>query len=133
MRQAAGFTLVELAVALALLALLASLALPGWRGQQQRAARLDGVAALMQLQAAQEQHRQQHGLYAPSLDALPAAPRRSAQGYYQLSLALDGPDGYSARAVAEGSQAADSDCAALTLRVAQGFASQGPTPGCWMR
>ncbi len=133
MRRRAGFTLVELAVALAALALLAGLALPTWRAQQLRAARLDGVDALTRLQAAQERHRQQHGLYAPDLDALPGAPRHSVQGHYRLALALDGPDGYTARAIAQGRQAADGDCPALTLQVVQGFATQGPAAPCWFR
>lgn len=130
---ARGFTLVECAVVCAIAAVLASVALPSWRQHALRAARVDAVDALTRVQLAQEQFRALHGRYSEDIGALRGAAPFSAQGLYAVALTLDGADGYRAIASARGAQKADSACPALTLRVAQGFASAGPDPGCWNR
>jgi type IV pilus assembly protein PilE len=126
-------TLVECAIVCALVALLAAVSLPLLRTPGLRIARLDAVQALMRLQAAQEQHRALHGLYAADLQPLRGVAERSPQGLYRLSLASTGPDAYRASAEAQGAQARDADCAKLTLDVHLGFAQEGPTPSCWNR
>ena len=134
--RSAGFTLVECMTVCAVAAVLAALALPGYRSQSLRSGRIDAVAALTQLQAAQERHRSQHGRYAQDLATLglgAGGQAASPQGLYALTLELQGPDAYLATAQARGSQAEDAHCSALTLAVASGFASEGPTPGCWQR
>lgn len=134
-RGAGGFTLVELTIAAAVAAVLASVTLPSYRGHLLRAGRLDGVAALTRLQMAQEQHRALHGLYAGQLGALRGVGAASPEGRYTLALALVGAEGYRATATARpgGQQAADHDCAALTLDVTHGFAQAGPSARCWQR
>lgn len=129
-----GFTLTEVAIVCAIVGILASIALPSWRGRELQAGRLDAVDALTRLQTAQERHRADHGLYAPQLSSLRLAPT-SAQGRYQLSLELTGPEAYRASAQARegGPQAADRDCATLTLDVRSGFAQAGPSARCWNR
>lgn len=129
-----GYTLTEVAIVCALVGILASIALPSWRARELQAGRLDAVAALTRVQAAQERHRADHGLYAPQLSALRIAPG-SAQGRYALSMELTGPEAYraEARVREDGPQAADRDCAALTLEVRSGFAQAGPSARCWTR
>jgi type IV pilus assembly protein PilE len=114
-------------------AVLAAVALPSFRGHELRMARLDAVQALMRLQAAQEQHRSLHGLYTGDLAALRGVAPRSMQQRYTLALTLIGPDAYLASANAQGVQAGDRDCRALTLEVTQGFARAGPSASCWNR
>lgn len=128
-----GFTLVECLVVLVVLGVLAAVALPGIRGHDFRAGRLDGIDALTRVQQAQEQYRSAHGLYAGDLSALIGISRKSPQGRYEISLALNGGEAYQATATALGAQAEDPGCAALTLRVKQGFAQVGPHAGCWLR
>jgi type IV pilus assembly protein PilE len=128
-----GFTLVECAVVLAVVAILAAVVMPSWRGHALRAARLDGAQALTRLQAAQEQHRSLHGLYAGELSALKGVHPVSDQGRYTLAVQLTGPESYLATAQARGAQAQDHDCPALTLDVRAGFAQDGPDPRCWDR
>jgi type IV pilus assembly protein PilE len=124
---------------LAVAALLAMFALPSYREHALRGGRMDAVAALARVQAAQEQHRTLHGRYAADVAALaPLAPGggsalSSPQGRYTITLTAQGPDAYMATATAQGSQADDRACAALTLEVVTGFAHEGPTPGCWQR
>jgi type IV pilus assembly protein PilE len=128
-----GHTLLECLTVGIVLAVLAAVALPAYHSQELRAGRLDAVDALTRIQAAQEQHRSLHGLYAGELRALRGTAAGSPQGRYAVTLALTGPEAYRATATAQGRQAGDHPCAALTLQVAQGFAHEGPTPGCWNR
>lgn len=131
--HSAGFTLVECVIVCAIVAVVASLALPGLRGQDLRAGRTDAVDALTRVQAAQEQYRAAHGLYAAEFSALLGTAPTSRQGRYALSITLTGPEAYVAAAQAQGAQAHDKGCATLTLEVRQGFAQAGPQAACWLR
>lgn len=134
MRRDAGFTLVDVLTALAISALLACVALPSYRSQLNKARRADAVAALTQLQAAQERLRATQGLYSDDLDTL-KVPARSSEGLYTLAVQLTGPDSYRASAVAgPGSvQASDTDCLQIALEVNRGFAQMEPSARCWNR
>ena len=133
-----GFTLVELVVAVALAALLAAVALPAYTQHLAAGRRADAVAALMQLQMAQERHHVNHGVYAGDRAALRGAGTAvSAQGFYDITLAPlpDAPgQGYVAEALprANGPQSRDSECPRLTLTVRHGIATQGPHRRCWL-
>ncbi|MDP1902192.1 MAG: type IV pilin protein [Rubrivivax sp.] len=131
--HARGFTLVEVSVVLCVTGVLAAVALPSYRQHGLRMARLDAVQALTRLQAAQEQHRALHGLYASEMAALRGVTPTSPQQRYAVALQPTGPDSYRATASAQGLQVDDRDCRALTLEVAQGFAQAGPTAQCWNR
>jgi type IV pilus assembly protein PilE len=131
--RAAGFTLLETAVVCAVVAVLASIVWPSLREHDHRVGRLDAVDALIRVQAAQEQYRSAHGLYAADLGALRGTAPRSPQGRYTISLALAGPEAYQATAQALGPQAQDTGCATLTLQVKLGFAQVGPHAACWHR
>lgn len=128
-----GFSLIESLAACAVAALLASAALPSMQGQRLRAGRLDAVAALTRVQAAQEQHHALHGFYAGELAALGLINPNSPQGLYALSLQTHGPEAYRATATPMGRQAHDGPCPALTLDVNKGFPTEGPSSGCWQR
>lgn len=135
-RDTRGFTLLEVLTACTVAGVLAAVALPSYQAQMRQAQRSDAVAALQQVQAAQEQYRAHHGLYADSLPALQGVPQgRSAQGHYRLVLQRDEAEAYTARAEAlPGSpQAADAACAVLTLSVNAGFSQSGPSARCWNR
>jgi type IV pilus assembly protein PilE len=129
-----GFTLVELLVAVAMTALLATIAWPTLHAQLVAARRADATAALQMVQLAQERHLALHGLYAQDLAAL-GRPARSAEGLYQIALNPTGADTYVAvaRARDDGPQAVDGPCTEITLRVSQGFAQPGPSARCWAR
>lgn len=128
-----GFSLAESLVACAVAALLASAALPSMQGQRLRAGRLDAVAALTRVQAAQEQHLAAHGFYAGELAALGLSNPNSPQGLYALSLQMQGSEAYRATATPVGRQAQDGPCPVLTLHVDQGFPTEGPSSVCWQR
>jgi type IV pilus assembly protein PilE len=128
-----GFTLVECLTVCAMVAVLTTVAWPAWHGHSLRAARLDAVAALTQLQTVQESYRSLHGLYAADLSVLHGVTPVSNQGRYTLALERTGPESYRATALAQGPQAGDRECSALTLDVNLGFATPGPGPQCWNR
>jgi type IV pilus assembly protein PilE len=134
-RRAAGFTLVELCVVLAVSGVLAAMAWPSLQSQLQRGRRADAVTALMRVQIAQENHRAHHGLYASQLPVLVgAAAPRSSEGLYDIEL-IGGGDRYEARATARAGSAAagDRSCAVLSLQVRDGLVDFAPSPRCWNR
>jgi type IV pilus assembly protein PilE len=132
--RTSGFTLTELLIACAVVALLAAVALPSFRAPLLKAHRTDGVSTLMRLQAAQERLRGSSGLYSDDLRRL-HLPERSEEGLYALAVELTGPDSYRASAsVVPGTlQEADHECAQITLEVNNGFAKTGPSSRCWNR
>lgn len=133
-RQATrGFTIVEMMIVVAVLAVLAVVTLPAVKGYTLRAGRIDAVDALTRIQSRQEQYRARHGMYATELSALRGTSAVSNRGLYAVSIERREPEAFVATATAMGHQADDSDCPALTLRVQQGFPTEGPAPACWRR
>lgn len=129
-----GFTLVELLVAMGLVALLAAISWPVMQERAQAARRADATLALERVQIAQERFRALHGIYTADGQAL-GVPLRSPEGLYELSLSTGPDERYAAvaRPLAGGPQATDTQCAEITLDVVQGFASAGPDRRCWNR
>lgn len=132
-----GFTLLELAVTLLLLSVLAAVALPGYRAQWRASHRSEGVQALTSLQLAQESFRNRQTRYAQSLAEL-LMPELSAQGRFRLSVLQAAADGFTLEAEAVGDQSRDERCQRLRLVQAQGQiqllsygAGQTPSTGCW--
>lgn len=122
-RAPCGFTLVELLVALAVLAILWAVAWPGYGGILQRAQRNDARLALLRIQQLQESHYATHLRYATRLGETPdadtlAAAVHSHGGYYALSLRTS-EDGQRytaiARAAPDGRQRRDLDCQQLAI------------------
>jgi type IV pilus assembly protein PilE len=134
-RRAHGFSLLELVVALAIVAILASLAQPAYRAQQLRVRRTEAIAALMQIAALQERHCLQHRTYTLSLEAAPPAGlglrASSENGRYAIAITAADAAGFSATATAVGNQAADSRCAAFTID--ETGARTATSPECWSR
>lgn len=111
-----GWTLAELLITLCLMSVLAALALPTYQQQQRQARRIDGQAALLQLQVDQVRWRSHHDLYTDSLSDLGWSSDRSPQGHYLISVTEATAEAYSAEATALGGQAVDQECNPLRLR-----------------
>lgn len=103
----AGFTLLDVLIAVAIVAILASLALPNFREALQRGRRVDAIASLLGVQLAQERWRANHTAYADLADLGWTA--RSTEGYYSLRMEQTSTGGFLATAApqADGPQQAD--------------------------
>jgi type IV pilus assembly protein PilE len=115
-----GFTLIELLITVAILGIISTLAVAGYRQYVRRAGRVDATAALLRLASAQEKFYAQNGQYADAVDMATAPPDGlgidgSERGYYTLAIApaADGlAVGFTATATVDpdSSQADDEDC-----------------------
>ena len=82
-----GMTLVELLIVVAIVAILASAALPSWNSQVQKARRADARNTLIFVQVEQEKYRADNGSYASSMSALGLSTYNSAsRDYYNISI-----------------------------------------------
>lgn len=118
-----GVTLIELLIALAVVALLSAIAVPGYGAVMQRVNRNDARLALLRLQHLQERHFASHLRYASRFGAAGDADTlahsgRSEAGHYllQLSTPTDGQS-FTATATADqdGRQAQDVACRSLSV------------------
>jgi type IV pilus assembly protein PilE len=133
-RSCRGWTLVDVTVVVAIVGIVAAMALPSYQEHLAKARRADAVAALTRLQFEQEQFRAANGNYALALQALRrAGSGASDQGHYRIALVAAHPQSYIARARTTDDSAVDAGCTELTLTVADGVASHGPTARCWNR
>lgn len=81
----AGFGLMDVLIALAIVAILATLAYPDYRDFLQRGRRTDAVTALLSVRVAQEKWRANHSAYG-ELAELGWTDDASTEGYYQLRM-----------------------------------------------
>lgn len=121
-----GFTLIELMIAVAILAIVGSLAYPSFMGSIRKGRRAEAFAALSAVQQAQERWRGSNATYSSNLTAAPPAglglAATTAGGLYSISLTNTSATGYevSATAVSGTSQVHDGNCAKLGVRMAGG-------------
>ena len=137
-----GVTLIELAIAIIVVAVIAAIAVPSYRLHVLRTQREDARAALLRIQAAQEKFLIQKGRYTADLANPPAAGglglhATSEHGLYSLDVVLTAT-GYVARAsaAATGAQNKDPHCAVFSLNEAgtrKALDSSGAdrTTECW--
>lgn len=146
MRNTRGFSLTELLVTLAILALLAAAAAPLWVKQLERARRLDATDALMRVAVLQERFHFENGRYARAGELAVPPPAGlgvggTERGYYRLRLrALEGglSEGFAVEAIAdlEGPQAGDGQCRVLSVdstgrRLSESASGEDSTEACW--
>lgn len=140
-----GFTLVELVIAIFIVALLVALILPAYQHQLSKTRRSLGGAELMQVMMRQEQYFLEHKQYAPTLTQLgyPTSPYAiSAQGnavavtagerIYLIDLAVH-DDSYTLYAIPQLAQAVDRFCGTLSLDSVgiKSASGEGATRQCW--
>jgi len=115
--KSGGFTLIEIMVTVAILAIIATVAIPSYQRQTLKSKRSDGMAMLMDAAAKQERYAiDPPYLYTADMTKLgysvsTAVP--SEKGYYKLSAVVAG-GGFTLTATAQTGQDAD-ECKNLTL------------------
>jgi type IV pilus assembly protein PilE len=140
-RSAAGFTLIELVIALAIVAIVTSLAASSYRGQLRRGHRAEAVQALLAAAAEQEKFHLANGRYGDRLDAAvgddpPGLPvsSRTPGGHYALAVPAATAAEYLMVATAAGS--GDPACSRLSIdesgrRSASDARGADSTTRCW--
>jgi type IV pilus assembly protein PilE len=109
-----GFTLIELMIAVVVLALLASLAWPAYNAQIARSRRADAKQSLVELAQRMERYHSERGTYAgATIGANGIFPDSSRGGYYSLAITSQSADGFTLAAAPGGSQAGDA-CATFS-------------------
>ena len=117
-----GFTLIELMIAMVIMAILAAMALPAYQGQVNESRRGDAQTSLMQMHMSQENFRLQNITYGGATDIAILA-----SDFYTFSVSNVSATTFTLTATAKGSQTNDTGCTTLTLDE-----SMNRTPAnCW--
>ncbi len=110
-----GFTLIELMIAILIMATLATIAYPYYVSFMLKSRRSDAMAALAQDQIILERCYAQNFSYNAPCGSLPAFPQTSAQGFYTITLTNLGPTSYTLTATPIGSQTEDTTCVSMAV------------------
>ena len=142
MKYSKGFTLIELMIVLAIIAILVSIAYPSYQDQVRSSRRADCEGALLNLANALERFYTSNNTYATASignaagDIFPAqCPIDNANATYNLTIAAASASAYTIQATPTGAQTGDK-CGTLTL-TSTGVknivgADAGLTPAdCW--
>lgn len=128
-----GFSLTELLIVMAIVAILATVTVPSYSHYLVKTRRADAISTLLQLQLAQEQWRALHGAYSGSLYELGWQSDRSIDQFYTVRFEIAQPGHWLATARPVGVQSGDA-CALFAIDQA------GPVYGgayagrrCWNR
>lgn len=135
-----GFSLIEVMITVAIIAILASIAYPSYQDYVTKSRRTDGRSALLDLANRLETYYTNHNTYATATINGLRGGTSSDDGYYTLSFGAQSANAYTLLATPVGSQAtADTTCQTLTLNqlgekgiaAGPGGAPMGTFSDCW--
>jgi type IV pilus assembly protein PilE len=138
--RARGFTLIELLVAIAIVAILATVAVASYQDHIRRSARADAKAVLMEAAGFMERFYTTHGRYttdaegttAPALTGLTQSPKEGT-ARYNISVSAIGAQSYTLHAIPTDPDS-DPECGTLTLtHTGVKGSSAGTVDVCWNR
>ncbi|MFO7542765.1 MAG: type IV pilin protein [Thiobacillus sp.] len=125
-----GFTLIELMITVAVIAILASIAYPNYTQYVRDARRAEAQSEMLQIQLGLEKWRANNNSYTSTLSNAGFTDTNTYYNYSVTGLTVgSAPTGslYVIRADAQGAQTSDSGCTGLTLNQ---NGVKGPS-GCW--
>jgi len=153
--HARGFTLIELMITVAIVAILSAIALPVYFDSIRKSRRSDAITAMAQTQQAEERWRANNATFSSNFgtgelnvdtSGATVTTYTTSAGYYALTLSDIAGSTYKILATAQGSQANDTNCKLMELRVSAGTIEycSGSTSGslsctsstnsqCWKR
>jgi type IV pilus assembly protein PilE len=139
-----GYTLVELMVTCAVLAIIVGIAAPAYTSQMHKSRRADARNALLDLAGREERYLSTANSYTQNgaLLGYTNLPIVVNNGFYQLSATVPDPNqplvltSFILTATAIGAQASDTDCASFTVnqlgqQAALNSAAANNTTTCW--
>jgi type IV pilus assembly protein PilE len=136
-RAAAGFTLIELMVALAVLGIIMAVAIPSYRQYALESGRADGKALLYQAAQTLERCYTRYSAYNDGACALQQGDTvESENEKYELTVTAATANDYTLTAAPQGGQADDTECGSLTLTAngtkgAAGGTDAAVVEECW--
>jgi len=132
MKKNQGFTLIELMIAIVVIGILATIALPAYQDYMMKARRADAKSALLEIQLNQEKWRANNTTYGTLANL--GISSTSDDGFYRLSVSVS-VAGYTATATKQGVQAADNACGNFSIDQAgtQGVTGSSSVSACWNR
>lgn len=117
-----GFTLIELMIAVAIIAIIAAVAFPSYQESVQKTRRADAKAALEAAAAMQERHFTENNTYSESVNDLggTGGVLQSSERFYNITVVGGCKSGayvgcFDLTATATGVQLKDTDCKTFTL------------------
>ena len=132
-----GFTLIELMITVVIISIIAAVAYPMYTEYVRQARRSDAQIALTTVANAQERFYQDCNTYAATISSasgcgngLGFTSSNSPDGFYTLTVPLANTASYQITATATGIQAADTQCATLSLSSTGAKTSTGGGV-CW--
>jgi type IV pilus assembly protein PilE len=129
-RAARGFTLIELMIAVAVVAILVGVALPSYMDTVRRGKRTEAQAYMEAVASRQQQFLLDTRAYAATLDAVGVAVPANVAAAYTRAMAVPAtvPPTFSVTLTPSGSQAKDR-CGTLVIN--QAATKTAATTGCW--
>lgn len=130
-KQCGGFTLVEMMMVIAVMAILVTIVVPSYQDYMRKGKRSDGVAGLLKMQLTEEKWRANNTTYGTFANI--GSPT-TEHGYYILSITNNTATGYVGKATAQGDQVNDkssgTSCTVLTMTVSSSGVVRSPSD-CW--
>lgn len=133
MKKFFGFTLIEISIALIIVAVLTAIATVTYVSQVRKSRRVDAINTITSISLAEERYRSTNTLYG-TLAQVWDGVSASAEGFYTLSITNVTGTTYTITATATGNQANDIEgstaCSSLALAMSSGTVTKTPA-ACW--
>lgn len=128
-----GFTLIELTIALAVVAILAIISVWMYSSQVKKSRRADAMDTIMSISLAEERYRSTNSQYG-TLAQVWGGVSTTSGGYYTITITNNSATAYTITATAQGTQTSDTEnataCNSLQLVMSNGTATKTPA-ACW--
>lgn len=125
-RRHSGFTLIELMIVVAIVAILAAIAYPSFADQIRKSRRSEAISNMQDVQLQLEKYRVDHPSYGTF-----AVPANASTSYYTVAMPAAGATSYTLTATPLGAQTKDA-CGTLKITATGAdVKKEAATTGCW--